>query len=117
MIIIFHSPLFLFFRYQPKTIFYRALQDNPSAKALGLDLIYYCADVHESSGSVSAAGNALAVQSDVQDIFTEKEVRIRMPIEELKLLLEDEEEAGSSALVEEEDYYAPAETESNINMD
>ena len=41
-----------------------------------------------------------------------------MPIEELKLLLEDEElEAGSSALVEEEDYYAPAETESNINMD
>ena len=118
---------FSFFSYQPKTIFYRALQDNPSAKALGLDLIYYCAD-HESSSSSSgtsapsgtgaAAGNALAVQSDVQDIFTEKEVRIRMPIEELKLLLEDEElEAGSSALVEEEDYYAPAETESNINMD
>ena len=113
---------FSFFSYQPKTIFYRALQDNPSAKALGLDLIYYCAD-HESSSSApsgtgAAAGNALAVQSDVQDIFTEKEVRIRMPIEELKLLLEDEElEAGSSALVEEEDYYAPAETESNINMD
>ena len=120
MIIIFHSPLFLFFSYQPKTIFYRALQDNPSAKALGLDLIHYCASDHESSGaSVGAAGgNALAVQSDVQDIFTEKEVRIRMPIEELKLLLEDEElEAGSSPLVEEEDYYAPAETESNINMD
>ena len=109
--------LFYFFSYQPKTIFYRALQDNPSAKALGLDLIYYCADVHESSGSVSAAGNALAVQSDVQDIFTEKEVRIRMPIEELKLLLEDEEELeeeeAGSALPD----YAPAETESNINMD
>ena len=121
MIIIFHSSFFLFFSYQPKTIFYRALQDNPSAKALGLDLIHYCASDHESSGASvgAAAGNALAVQSDVQDIFTEKEVRIRMPIEELKLLLEDEEleEAGSSALVEEEDYYAPAETESNINMD
>ena len=99
---------FSFFSYQPKTIFYRALQDNPSAKALGLDLIYYCASDHESSGASvgAAAGNALAVQSDVQDIFTEKEVRIRMPIEELKLLLEDEEE----------DYAAPAETESN-NMD
>ena len=105
---------FSFFSYQPKTIFYRALQDNPSAKALGLDLIYYCAD-HESSsssgtsasGTGAAAGNALAVQSDVQDIFTEKEVRIRMPIEELKLLLEDEEEEGAES---------PPETESN-NMD
>ena len=102
---------FSFFSYQPKTIFYRALQDNPSAKALGLDLIYYCAD-HESSSSApsgtgAAAGNALAVQSDVQDIFTEKEVRIRMPIEELKLLLEDEEEEGAES---------PPETESN-NMD
>ena len=110
MIIIFHSSLFLFFRYQPKTIFYRALQDNPSAKALGLDLIHYCASDHESSGAsvgAAAAGNALAVQSDVQDIFTEKEVRIRMPIEELKLLLEDEEEEGAES---------PPETESN-NMD
>jgi hypothetical protein len=48
---------------KPKTVFYRALQDNPSAKAFGL-----------------------------QDIFTEKEVRIRMPIEELQVLLEPEEE-------------------------
>ena len=28
----------------------------------------------------------------MQDIFTEKEVRIRIPIEDLKVLLEEEEE-------------------------
>ena len=39
-------------------------------------------------------------------------------MKELALKPDEElEEAGSSALVEEEDYYAPAETESNINMD
>lgn len=63
-----------------KTVFYRALQDNPSAKVLGLDLVNYC---HQND----AGSN---VQAELQDIFAEKEVRVRMPIEELRVLLEPE---------------------------
>ena len=33
-----------------------------------------------------------AIQAEIQDIFAEKEVRIRMPIEELKVLLEKEDD-------------------------
>lgn len=65
-------------RFQAKTIFYRALQDNPSAKVLGLDLLHY-------------QGGA-KLQAEIQDIFAEKEVRIRLPMEELQVLLEAEED-------------------------
>ncbi len=68
-------------RYQPKTIFYRGIQDNPSAKVLGLDLIYHL----ELSSNASEA-----LQTEIQNIYTEKEVRLRMPMEELKVLLIDE---------------------------
>ena len=71
-------------KFNPKTIFYRALQDNPSAKILGLDLIHY-------QDNLSTNANR-HLQSELQDIFTEKEVRIRMPMEELKVLLEVEQE-------------------------
>ena len=67
-----------------KTVFYRALQDNPSAKVLGLDLIHYL-DQDQKHASE-------ALQAEIQDIFAEKELRIRMPIEELKVLLEKEDD-------------------------
>lgn len=69
-------------RYQVKTVFYRGLQDNPSAKVFGLDLIYY----------LDQGKNSQLIQAEIQEIFAEKEVRIRMPIEELKVLLKSEEE-------------------------
>jgi hypothetical protein len=72
---------------KPKTVFYRALQDNPSAKAFGLDLIHY-----QEKQKTTASSAAKLIQAEIQDIFTEKEVRIRMPIEELQVLLEPEEE-------------------------
>ena len=71
-------------RYKPKEVFYRSLQDNPSGKVFGLDLIHYWADQHHNG----AAGEA--IQAEIQDIFTEKEVRIRMPLEELNVMLEEE---------------------------
>ena len=64
------------------------MQDNPSAKALGLDLIHYNCDRDSSNSTIGAP----IQPSDMQSIFTEKEVRFRMPIEELKVLLEEEEE-------------------------
>ena len=70
-------------RYQAKTIFYRALQDNPSAKVLGLDLLHY---------QERSSGGADALQAEIQDIFAEKEVRIRLPMEELQVLLEAEQD-------------------------
>ena len=77
---------FLRCRYQAKTIFYRALQDNPSAKVLGLDLLHY-----QASGGASGT-DIKALQAEIQDIFAEKEVRIRLPMEELEVLLEAEED-------------------------
>ena len=75
-------------RYQAKTIFYRALQDNPSAKVLGLDLLHY----QERSSTSSSSPDSEALQAEIQDIFAEKEVRIRLPMEELQVLLEAEQD-------------------------
>ena len=80
-----------FFRYKPKEILYRALQDNPSAKAFGLDLIHYSAEGH-SNTKLKDSGSLSKVIYEIQDIFEQKGVRIRIPIEELKVLLETEDQ-------------------------
>ncbi|KAI4568516.1 hypothetical protein MJT46_008314 [Ovis ammon polii x Ovis aries] len=55
-----------------KGVFYKALQNCPWAKALYLDAVEYFPD---------------EVQ-EVVDLMTEKELRVRLPLEELELLLE-----------------------------
>nr|XP_002719730.3 nuclear exosome regulator NRDE2 [Oryctolagus cuniculus] len=55
-----------------KGVFYRALQKCPWAKALYLDAVEYFPDAMQ----------------EVLDLMTEKELRVRLPLEELELLLE-----------------------------
>ncbi|XP_015278744.1 PREDICTED: protein NRDE2 homolog [Gekko japonicus] len=56
-----------------KGLFYRALQNCPWAKVLYMDAIEYFPDMLQ----------------EILDLMTEKELRVRVPIEELELLLED----------------------------
>nr|XP_012805530.2 nuclear exosome regulator NRDE2 [Jaculus jaculus] len=56
-----------------KGVFYKALQNCPWAKALYMDAVQYFPDELQ----------------EVLDLMTEKELRVRMPLEELELLLED----------------------------
>ncbi|KAK2503642.1 hypothetical protein MC885_019188 [Smutsia gigantea] len=56
-----------------KGVFYKALQNCPWAKVLYMDAVDYFPDeMHE-----------------ILDLMTEKELRVRLPLEELELLLED----------------------------
>lgn len=65
-------------------MFIKGLQDIPSAKVFGLDLVHY---LDQNSQRHTASES---IQAEIQDVFAEKEVRIRLPIEELKVLLLDE---------------------------
>ncbi|XP_048342184.1 nuclear exosome regulator NRDE2 [Sphaerodactylus townsendi] len=56
-----------------KGLFYRALQNCPWTKVLYMDAIEYFPDMLQ----------------EIIDLMTEKELRVRAPIEELELLLED----------------------------
>uniref|UniRef100_A0A4W2CYZ2 Nuclear exosome regulator NRDE2 n=1 Tax=Bos indicus x Bos taurus TaxID=30522 RepID=A0A4W2CYZ2_BOBOX len=56
-----------------KGVFYKALQNCPWAKALYMDAVEYFPDEMQ----------------EVMDLMTEKELRVRLPLEELELLLED----------------------------
>ncbi|KAJ6661852.1 hypothetical protein lerEdw1_013023 [Lerista edwardsae] len=56
-----------------KGLFYRALQNCPWTKVLYMDAVGYFPDELQ----------------DILDLMTEKELRVRVPIEELELLLED----------------------------
>ena len=78
---------FFAFRYKTREVFIKGLQDIPSAKVFGLDLIHYLEQVPQKHASE-------AIQSEIQDIFAEKEVRMRLPLEELKVLLMDETNSG-----------------------
>ena len=62
-------------------MFIKGLQDIPSAKVFGLDLVHY---LDQNSQRHTASES---IQAEIQDVFAEKEVRIRLPIEELKVLL------------------------------
>ncbi|XP_016045369.1 nuclear exosome regulator NRDE2 [Erinaceus europaeus] len=56
-----------------KGVFYKALQNCPWAKVLYLDAVEYFPDEMQ----------------EILDLMTEKELRVRLPVEELDLLLED----------------------------
>ncbi|XP_003472393.1 nuclear exosome regulator NRDE2 [Cavia porcellus] len=56
-----------------KGVFYKALQNCPWAKVLYLDAVEYFPDQLQ----------------EILDLMTEKELRVRLPLEELELLLED----------------------------
>lgn len=60
-------------RERSKGIFYKALQNCPWAKVLYLDAVEYFPDEMQ----------------EILDLMTEKELRVRLPVEELDLLLED----------------------------
>ncbi len=61
------------------TILNDSFQDCPYAKVLYLDLMNYVTDEEN------------AVQAELEEIMNEKEIRVRLPMEELKVLLEHEE--------------------------
>ncbi len=61
------------------TIFNDSFQECPYAKVLYLDLMNYVTDEEN------------AVQAELEEIMNEKEIRVRLPMEELKVLLEHEE--------------------------
>ncbi|XP_006839640.1 PREDICTED: protein NRDE2 homolog [Chrysochloris asiatica] len=56
-----------------KGVFYKALQNCPWAKVLYMDAVEYFPDEMQ----------------EILDLMTEKELRVRLPMEELELLLED----------------------------
>ena len=67
-----------------KGLLFRSLQDSPGTKALIMDTLkYYC----KNPVGVEFSGPC---QKSLQELMVEKEVRVRMPIEELEVLLEDE---------------------------
>lgn len=64
-----------------KTVFYRAIQNCPGAKALYLD----------------GASRAPSLLSEVLEIMEEKELHLRTPLEELELEIEEEHAAATEA--------------------
>lgn len=56
-----------------KGVFYKALQNCPWAKVLYMDAVEHFPDEMQ----------------EILDLMTEKELRVRLPLEELELLLED----------------------------
>ena len=65
-------------------LLFRALQDSPGAKTLIMDTLrYYCQNPVETDFPPHC-------QKSLQELMTEKEMRVRMPMEELEVLLEDE---------------------------
>ncbi|XP_012859136.1 nuclear exosome regulator NRDE2 [Echinops telfairi] len=60
-------------RERSKGVFYKALQNCPWAKVLYMDALEYFPDEMQ----------------EILDLMTEKELRVRLPLEELELLLED----------------------------
>ena len=76
------------------TVFYRSLQDCPAVKSLFLDVVGYL----HLDPAPDAAEDGLR---RVLDITAEKEARMRMPIEELEVLLEKEEDEDDG---EEEEF-------------
>ena len=85
-----------------KTIFYRACQDNPGAKVFFLDTMNYCesatkSDIIDMKGKYirkkyrSTLKAVLETQLELQHLMTEKEIHVRIPIEELQVMLEPED--------------------------
>ena len=65
-------------------LLFRGLQDSPGAKSLIMDTIRYY------SQNPVATEFPQYCQKSLQELMTEKEMRVRMPMEELDVLLEDE---------------------------
>jgi hypothetical protein len=85
-----------------KTIFYRACQDNPGAKVFFLDTMNYCesatkTDIIDMKGKYirkkyrNTAKAVLETQLELQHLMTEKEIHVRIPMEELQVMLEPED--------------------------
>ena len=85
-----------------KTIFYRACQDNPGAKVFFLDTMNYCEsatnmDIIDLKGKYirkkyrNTSKAVLETQLELQHLMTEKEIHVRIPMEELQVMLEPED--------------------------
>ena len=65
-------------------LLFRGLQDSPGAKSLIMDTIRYY------SQNPVATEFPQYCQKSLQELMIEKEMRVRIPMEELDVLLEDE---------------------------
>ena len=85
-----------------KTIFYRACQDNPGAKVFFLDVMNYCesatkTDIIDMKGKYmrkkyrNTAKAVKETQAELQHLMTEKEIHVRIPMEEVQVMLEPED--------------------------
>ena len=85
-----------------KTIFYRACQDNPGAKVFFLDTMNYCesatkTDIIDMKGKYvrkkfrNTSKAVRETQTELQNLMTEKEIHVRIPMEELQVILEPED--------------------------
>ena len=85
-----------------KTMFYRACQDNPGAKVFFLDTMNYCesatkTDIIDMKGKYvrkkfrNTSKAVRETQTELQNLMTEKEIHIRIPMEELIVMLEPED--------------------------
>ena len=63
-----------------KDVFYRAVQATPYAKVLFLDIVGY------------TLRDDVQVQTEVEEIMNQREIRIRLLMDELNILLEPEEQ-------------------------
>ncbi|CAB4067062.1 unnamed protein product [Lepeophtheirus salmonis] len=73
------------------TLFYRSVQECPGAKALYLDVIYYSICSNFDAGTEEESNERLR---SILNLMSEKEIRVRMPYEELDVLLEAEPDEG-----------------------
>lgn len=73
----------IFFRYDTENTFVRALVYTPSAKILGLDRLQYYMDQRH----LRPLFDSQETLTNVEGVYSEKEVRIRLPLAELKILL------------------------------
>ena len=85
-----------------KTIFYRSCQDNPGAKVFFLDVMSYCesatkTDIIDMKGKYirkkyrNALKAVMETQTELQHLMTEKEIHIRIPMEEVQVMLDPED--------------------------
>ena len=85
-----------------KTMFYRACQDNPGAKVYFLDTMNYCesatkTDIIDMKGKYirkkfrSTSKAVRETQTELQNLMTEKDIHVRIPMEELQVMLDPED--------------------------
>lgn len=74
---------YCFFRYNTEDTFVRALVYTPSAKILGLDRLQYYVDQRHFRPKYDSQDTLV----NIEGVYSDKGVRMRLPLAELKILL------------------------------